>query len=78
MIALFLSGFVSDRGYLDAPIEHPHVPDRPPDAKGESPKFHKRVASLIVHYETEAKREVVSKQQQMRFGREQGMNYNNS
>ena len=39
MIVSFLSGCVSDRGYLDAPIEHPHVPDRPPDAKGESPKF---------------------------------------
>ena len=39
MIVSFLSGCVSDRGHLDAPIEHPHVPDRPPDAKGESPKF---------------------------------------
>ena len=37
MIVLFLSGFVSDGGYLDAPIEH-HVQDRPPDIKSELPK----------------------------------------
>ena len=73
LIVLFLSGFVSDRGYLDAPIEH-HVQDRPPDIKSELPKRYKRVTSLIIHYEAEARPEVNSNQQRERFKRGQGMN----
>ena len=78
MIVLFLSGFVSDRGYLDAPIKDPHVQDRPSDTKSEFPKFYKSVTSLIVHNETEARPEVNSNQQLGRFKRDQGMNYENT
>ena len=35
IIVLFLPGCVSDRGYLVAPIDYPHVQDRPPDTKSE-------------------------------------------
>ena len=72
----FLSGCVADRGYLVAPIEHPSEEDKPPDRKSEFPKIQKSVKSLLIHYETEARPEVISEQQQMRFKREQGMNYN--
>ena len=78
MIVLFLSGFVSDRGYLDAPIEH-HVQDRTPDIKSELPKCYKRVTYLIIiHYETEARTEIKSQQQLRRFKRDQGMSYQNT
>ena len=73
MIVLFLSGFISDRGYLHPLIEH-HVQDRPPDIKSELPKCYKRVTSLIIHYEAEARPEVNSHQQIGRFKRDQGMN----
>ena len=75
-LVFFLSMCVSDRAYLVAPIDHPHDQDRPLDIKSEFPKIQKRVTSLLVHYETEAR--PVSEQQQMRFKREQGMNYYNS
>ena len=75
MIVLFLLGCVSDQGNLVAPIEHPHVQDRPPYTKSGFPKLPKRVTSLIIHYETGATPEVNSYQQLGRFRREQGMNY---